>query len=263
MRIGVTFSPTDRWEAIVEAARAADEEGLEGVGFWDHYHSQRPEWSYITGWSAHAGLAMVTSHVRLVPMVLCGPNYLLGVLARESSVLAIISRGRFELGIGAGDYEAEFTAWGVPFPDAPSRVAMLEESIAALREIWQGKLVDWQGEHVRLSAAASTPAPPQSPRVVVGVGKSRRMIESAVGYADELNVYADEDAIRAAHVAIDRSARDVTVSVYRHFDYGNWPADLRADLGRWESLGVDRVFVNAGYGDDLAGRVRELAAAHR
>ena len=261
MRVAVTLSPTAQWEGILDAARLADELGLDAIGFWDHYHSQQPDWSYITGWSAHAALAMVTSRVRLVPMVLCRPNHLLGVIARESSVLQVASRGRFELGIGAGDYEAEFAAWGVPFPDREARLGALGETIEALREIWKGRLVTYPGRYVRLRDAASTPAPPAPPRVVVGVGKSRALVERAVAYADELNVYADEAFVRRAREAIDGSGREVALSLYRHFDYGAWPTDLRSDLDRWRSLGVERVFVNVGYGDDLPGRVRELAAA--
>ena len=51
-------------------------------------------------------------------MVLCRPNHLLRVLAKESSLLQIATGGRFELGIGAGDYPGEFAAWNVAFPDA-------------------------------------------------------------------------------------------------------------------------------------------------
>ncbi|MGI8703349.1 MAG: LLM class flavin-dependent oxidoreductase, partial [Candidatus Limnocylindrales bacterium] len=82
----------------------------------------------------------------------------MGPLPRRSSVLALASGGRFELGIGAGDWPASFTAWGQPFPDAQSRIARLEETVRALREIWTGKQVTFQGEHVRLTKAASTPA---------------------------------------------------------------------------------------------------------
>ena len=112
MRVGVTLSPTAQWEGVLEAAKVADELGLDAVGFWDHYHSQKPEWSYITGWAAHAALAMVTSRVRLVPMVLCRPNHLLGVIARESSILRSARGGGFGAGVGAGDQEPELRHGG-------------------------------------------------------------------------------------------------------------------------------------------------------
>ena len=261
MRVGVIFSPTGNWPAILEAAKVADSSGLDTVGFWDHYHSEQPEWAYVCGWSAYGALATATKTIRLVPMVICRLNYTLGVLAKESSVLSIASGGRFELGIGAGDYPVEYTAWHQPFPDASTRVAALEETVLALREIWQGKLVTFEGEHIQLTNAACTPAPPTPPRVVAGVGSSKRMIRSAVKYADELNVYADEEVIRYAHQEIEAAGRAVDLSVYRHFDWDKWPDDLQGDLWKWKEHGAGRVFVNIGYGADLVQRVGEVAAA--
>lgn len=169
-------------------ALLAERLGLDAVGFRDHYHSEQPAWALTCGWSAYGYLTAVTERIRLVPMVLCRPNYLLGVLAKESSILQIASGGRFELGIGAGDYPKEFTAWNVPFPPVEEQLVLLAESVAALREVWRGELVTFQGKHVHLRDAACTPAPPVPPRVVVGFGNSRRLIDAAVKYADDLNV---------------------------------------------------------------------------
>ncbi len=259
MRVGIVLSPAGNWPAILAAAQLADSSGLDAVGFWDHYHSERPEWAYVCGWSAYGALAMATSRIHLVPMVICRLNYTTGVLAKETALISIVSGGRFELGIGAGDYPAEYTAWHQPFPDAGTRVAALEETIAALRLLWKGELVTFEGQHVQLTNAACTPAPPAPPRVVAGVGGSRRLIRSAVAYADELNVYADEELLRYARAEIERSGRAVDLSVFLHWN--EWPADLRGELGRWAALGVSRSFVNIGYDADLAGRVAELAAA--
>ncbi|MDQ3871436.1 MAG: LLM class flavin-dependent oxidoreductase, partial [Chloroflexota bacterium] len=116
MRIGAILSPVADWKLVLEAARAADELGLDAVGFWDHYHSPRPEWGYVCGWSAYGYVAAMTRRVRLVPMVLNNLHYEPGVLAKESSLLSIVSGGRFELAIGAGDWPQSFAAWGRPYP---------------------------------------------------------------------------------------------------------------------------------------------------
>ena len=261
MRVGVVFSPTGNWPAILEATKLAEDQGIEAVGFWDHYHSEKPEWAYVCGWSAYGALSASTQSIRFVPMVIARLNYTLGVLAKETSVLSIASGGRFELGIGAGDYPVEYTAWHQPYPDGVTRVAALEETVLALRELWQGKLVQFDGVHVRLSNAACTPAPPSSPRVVVGVGSSRRMVRSAVRYADELNVYADEDILRYAQEQITASGRTIDISVYRHYDWDKWPDDLAGDLWKWSQEGEARVFVNIGFGADLVQRTREVTAA--
>lgn len=87
LQVGVTFGPTGSWTDVVEGTLLAERLGLDAVGFWDHYHSERPEWALTCGWLTHGYLAAVTERIRLVPMVLCRANYLLGVLAKESSIL--------------------------------------------------------------------------------------------------------------------------------------------------------------------------------
>lgn len=188
-------------------------------------------------------------------MVICRLNYTLGVLAKESAILAIGSGGRFELGIGAGDYPIEYSSWHQPFPDATTRVELLEETVLALRQIWHGGAVTYSGTHVQLTDAACTPVPP---RVVAGVGGSRRMIRSAVAYADELNLYGNEELVKFTRAEIAKSGRAINLSVALTWE--QWPDDVRGTLNKWEDLGVSRVFVTMGFYPDMVKRVAELAA---
>src|SRR5437879_1777005 len=203
MRIGINLGPTGDWSAILAAAKMADASGFDALSFLDHYHAPKLEWPYLCGWSLYGALAMATSRIHLVPMVIDRLNYLPGVLAKETATLSILSGGRFELGIGAGDFFEEARAWGVAVPDAAARITGLKETILVLRRIWTGEQVTFEGEQLHLTNAASTPVPPAPPRVVIGAGSSRRLIHSAVEYADEINVYADEEIIRFARQHID------------------------------------------------------------
>ena len=262
MGIGVTFGPTNNVDEVFAATRRAEELGLDAVGCWDHYHSEQPEWAMVTGWSIYGYLAAITTRLQLVPMVLCRPNHLLGVLAKESSMLQLASNGRFELGIGAGDYPVEFTAWNVPFAPASERIALLSESMLALREVWKGELVSWQGEQVRLSSAGCTPVAPVPPRVVAGVGNSKRLVDAAVPWADEINVYEDDVTFDRARTALSAAGRsDVPVSVFAHREWDRLPDDLPGRLRRWHERGANRYFVTVGWADDLVARVEEIAAA--
>ena len=258
MRVGAVLSPVAEWKPIIEAARAADDAGLDSVGFWDHYHSPKPEWGYACGWSAYGYLAAITERVRFVPMVLNALHYELGVLAKESSMLAIASADRFELAIGAGDWPESFVAWGAAYPDASTRLEMLEEKVRALTRIWRGEPVSFDGEHVRLDGAICTPAPPRPPRVIVGVGASRRTLRSAVAFADEVNLYTDPALLEEAQRLIAASGRDVGVSIFLSWEFDKWPADAAAALREWAERGVDRAFVSIGT-EDMRARVSELA----
>ncbi len=239
MRIGVNLGPNGDWPAIIVAAQIADKSGFDALSFLDHYHTEKLEWPYISGWSAFGALAMVTSQIRLVPMVIDRLNYLPGVLAKEITTLSIASAGRFELGIGAGDFFEEAQAWGIEVPDASARIMGLKETVTILRRIWQGEKVTFEGEQFHLVNAASTPVPPKPIHVVVGAGSSRRLIRSAIEYADEINVYADDDIIRFARQEINAANRVVNLSVY----VWDWPEDISMKLALWEQLGVERVFL--------------------
>ena len=239
MRIGVNLGPNGNWPAIVAAAQVADKSGFDALSFLDHYHTEKLEWPYICGWSAYGALAMMTSRIHLVPMVIDRLNYLPGVLSKETTTLSIASAGRFELGIGAGDYFEEARAWGIEVPDASTRITGLKETVTILRRIWQGEKVTFEGEQFHLVNAASTPVPPIPIRVVVGAGSSRRLICSAVEYADEINVYADDDVIRFARQEIESSNRVVSLSVY----VWDWPENIFAKLALWEQFGIERVFL--------------------
>src|SRR5919198_4169415 len=239
MRIGANLGPTGDWDAILSAARTADGSGFDAISFLDHYHAPKVEWAYLCGWSLYGALAMATSRIHLVPMVIDRLNYLPGVLAKETSTLSIVSGGRFELGIGAGDFFEEAAAWGLAVPDAAARITALKETVTVLRQIWAGELVTFEGEQLHLNNAASTPAPLTPPRVVVGAGSSRRLVRSAVEYADEVNVYADDELIRFARDEIEGSNRSVALSVY----VWDWPEDIAEKLTAWEELGVERAFL--------------------
>lgn len=155
MRIGVNLGPTGDWSAMLEAAKEADNLGFDAVGFLDHYHTDKLEWPYLCGWSAYGALAMTTSRIHLVPLMIDRLNYLPGVLAKETSTLSIVSAGRFELGIGAGDYFEEARAWGTEVPGASARIAGLKETITVLRSIWKGEQLTFEGEQLHLKNAGS------------------------------------------------------------------------------------------------------------
>jgi alkanesulfonate monooxygenase SsuD/methylene tetrahydromethanopterin reductase-like flavin-dependent oxidoreductase (luciferase family) len=256
VRIAVVLSPVADAAAVIEAARAADEAGLDAVGLWDHYHSARPDWAYVSGWSVYGAIAAMTTNVHLVPMVLNNLHYEPGVLAKESSILSLASGGRFELGIGAGDWPESFAAWGRPFPPRDDRVARLAETVEALRLVWTGLPTTYRGRHVELHDAICTPAPVAPPRVVIGVGKSRLLLERVASFADEVNVYDDAPIVDAAFRV--RAEGGPAVSVFATWEWDKWPADAAGAVRSFAQRGFDRLFVSIG-GADMPARVAQLA----
>ncbi len=256
MRVGINLRPSGDWPDMLATALAAEALGFDSIGFLDHYHTDKLEWPYICGWSAYGALAMATSRIHLVPMVIDRLNYLPGVLAKETSVLSIISGGRFELGIGAGDYFEEAQAWGIEIPSSTARITGLKETIMILRRIWKGEQVTFEGGQIHLKNAACTPIPPGPPRIVVGAGSSRRLLHSAIEYADEINVYADDEFIRFARREIEASQRAVALSAF----VWDWPENIAEKLTTWKELGVERTFVTIWHPSEQLAALAELAA---
>ena len=194
--------------------RTADEQGLDAIGLWDHYHSEKPDWAYVAGWSAYGALAAITTRVRLVPMVLNNLHYEPGVITKESSVLSIASAGRFELGIGAGDWPDSFAVSGKAIPTRRRAARAHGRNVQALRMLWTGEEVDFSGTHVQLRKACCTPAPAAPPRVMVGVGGSRRTLAAALPIADELNLYPDEALVAEAQTMVSAAGRAIDLSLF-------------------------------------------------
>lgn len=239
MRIGINLGLTANWEAVLAAVRKADEYGFDAVSFPDHYQAEGPDNGQVCGWSLYGAVAVQTTRIKLLPMVLCRFNYLPGMLAKESTIVSLLSQGRFELGIGAGDYFEEMEAWGVPVPEANERIEALKETVLVLQRIWQGEPVTFEGKYLHIHNGLSVPRPIHTPRVVVGVGSSRRLLRSAVEYADEINVFGTVDLIREAQREIALSGRTITLSAF----VWKWRENVEDLLQMWEQLGVERAFV--------------------
>ena len=107
--------------------------------------------------------------------------------------LHAMSGGRVELGLGAGWFEEEHAAYGIPFPSVGERFERLEEQLAIITGLWAtdvGDTFDFSGKHYSLSNSPALPKPVQTPRppIIVG-GHGRRVTPRlAAAYADEFNI---------------------------------------------------------------------------
>src|SRR5699024_2294002 len=129
-----------------------------------------------------------------------------------------MSRGRVELGIGAGWFEAEHTAYGIPFPPTTERFDRLEESLQVITGMWRtpvGQRFSFPGPHYPVTDSPALPKPVRAPRppvLIGGVGK-RRTPDLAARFADEYNQPFVPLADQAGHIervraACDRHGRD-------------------------------------------------------
>jgi alkanesulfonate monooxygenase SsuD/methylene tetrahydromethanopterin reductase-like flavin-dependent oxidoreductase (luciferase family) len=226
MRIGVTLGQVDgatgQTVAVADLARQAETAerlGFESVWLMDHFWSER-DGRRAGGHEPLISLAFIaarTERVQLGVLVLCHAFRHAGQLAREAAALADASGGRLVLGLGAGWYDAEFEAFGLPVQRKVSRLA---EAVPLLKRLLAGETVDHEGESLTLRGASiiGSAAPPP-----LWLGALQpRMMDLAARHADGWNtVWGGADTawfaeqltrFRAAQAAAGRAAAEVTVS---------------------------------------------------
>ncbi len=155
---------------LIEQAVRAEQAGFDFLVISDHFHPWLAEHGHSPfAWSVLGAVATRTSRIGLGTMVTCPfMRYHPAVIAQASATLAVMSRGRFTLGLGAGERLNEHVI-DVGWPDVEARHAMLVESAEAIRELWSGDLVSYEGTHVKVRRAQLYDVPPNPPDMFVAV----------------------------------------------------------------------------------------------
>jgi F420-dependent oxidoreductase-like protein len=183
------------YDDLLAVARTAEDLGFGAFFRSDHYLGMGTEGlpGPTDAWITLAGLARDTNTIRLGTLMTSVTFRHPGPLAISVAQVDQMSGGRVELGIGAGWYEAEHTAYGIPFPSTRERFDRLEESLAVVTGLWttpNGERFSFDGAQYQLADSPALPKPVQSPRppVLVGGKGKRRTPALAARYADEFNI---------------------------------------------------------------------------
>ena len=169
------------YDDLLAVARRTEETGFDAFFRSDHYLTMGGDGlpGPTDAWVTLAGLARETSRIRLGTLMTAATFRLPGPLAISVAQVDQMSGGRVELGIGAGWFEAEHTAYGIPFPSLGERFDRYEEQLAVITGLWgtpPGETFDFDGQHYRLSDSPALPKPVQDggiPIIVGGAGKKR------------------------------------------------------------------------------------------
>ncbi|MFK0015440.1 LLM class F420-dependent oxidoreductase [Streptomyces sp. NPDC091027] len=181
------------YETLLAVAKATEDLGFDAFFRSDHYLKMGSADGLpgpTDAWITLAGLARETRRIRLGTLMTAGTFRLPGVLAIQVAQVDQMSGGRVELGLGAGWFEEEHKAYGIPFP--PDRMSRLEEQLAVVTGLWAtapGATFDYEGRHYRVENSPALPKPAQAKvPVLVGGHGARRTPRLAARYADEFNM---------------------------------------------------------------------------
>src|SRR6266516_1636462 len=134
LRFGVVSESVRPGQAWLDFARRVEDSGVDTLLLRDHF-SAGAFGQQLAPFSALAAAAAVTSRLRVGTLVLSNDFRHPAIVAHEAASLHHLSGGRFELGIGAGWYQPEYSAAGIPFDGPRQRIDRLEESLTTPNRI--------------------------------------------------------------------------------------------------------------------------------
>jgi F420-dependent oxidoreductase-like protein len=198
MRLRIFTEPQQgaTYDDLLAVARTTEELGFDAFFRSDHYlrigEGDRGP-GPTDAWITLAGLARETSRVRLGTLVTSSTFRLPGPLAVAVAQVDAMSGGRVEFGIGAGWYDDEHRAHGIPFPSTRERFDRLEEQLAIITGMWTtpvGKRFSYNGRHYELTDSPALPKPVQQPHppIIIGGYGTKRTPALAARYAQEFNL---------------------------------------------------------------------------
>lgn len=289
MRVGLALPHYDfsfpdgagvSWLALVDAAQRAERLGFDSGWVSDHFFLDLeryggpadPPMGSMEPFTSLAGLAVATERIRLGTLVASAPFRHPAILAKMATAIDLASKGRFELGLGAGWYQREFDAFGYPFGTTGDRFEILEATVRSVAALLGEGPVDLQAGTFRLTGAFNRPRPAQQPRPPIWVGGKGgpRLMRLVARHADGWNIvwrmtpedYADRLAtLEAACAKANRDPATVRRSVGLFAVVGEDDAQVAeryAALQRWmPGRSMDEVPLEAFAADTLTGTVEQ------
>ena len=262
MKVGIAFAnigPFGSAEGAVAVGRAAEAAGIdslwtvEHVVYPDEYGSAYPyddsgrmamapdtdltdPLTWLTWVGAH------TSTLRLATGILILPERNPVVLAKQLGTMDALTGGRIDLGIGVGWLREEFDALGIPWE---RRGARTDEYVAAMRTLWSGNSVSFDGDFVSFSGVSSNPKPVNGSVPIVIGGHSDAAARRAGRLGDGFWPGKGDldhllDVMRREAEAHDRDPDAIEVTWAGDLTAGEDPVTAAAALA---AKGVSRVIV--------------------
>lgn len=159
---------------LVRNASRAEEAGFDFVAISDHFHPWLSSQGHSpAAWTVLGAIAARTQRIGLVTAVTCPTiRYHPATVAQSAATLALLSDGRFTLGLGSGENLNEHVV-GQGWPHPGERQDMLFEAIGLIQKLWSGEEVTEDGEYYSVDRAKLWDVPKQPIEIAVAAGGPR------------------------------------------------------------------------------------------
>ncbi len=276
LRVMIEPQEGGAYAEMLGLAQRAEAIGFGGFFRSDHYLPMNvpPESEATDAWATLAGFARETTTIRLgvlvSPMTFRHPSEFAKVVATVDQM----SGGRLDVGMGAGWFEKEHVAYGLPFPPPAERMDRLEDSLEICTRLWADGPATYEGKQFSLKNAPGYPKPTQRPHppIIIGGGGPKRTPRLAAQFGNEYNsfgaktdVFAErKQRVMDACASQNRDPSSLIYSVMCPTIVGKDDADLRRrsqqrlDFNR-QNDDVDAWIANMQNGGSLVGTVQDVA----
>jgi F420-dependent oxidoreductase-like protein len=230
------------YDDLLRVAQASEAAGYDAFFRSDHYLAMGDgsgEPGPTDAWLTLAALARETSRIRLGTLVSSATFRLPGPLAVGVAQVDRMSGGRVDFGLGAGWFESEHAAYGIPFPPLRERFDRLAEQFEVITGLWRtpvGERFSFAGRYYTVTDSPALPKPvqPAGPPVIVGGLGKKRTPELAARFASEINVpFAAMDAVAGQFERVDAACRAI----------GRDPSELVRSTAQTIAVGRDEAEV--------------------
>ena len=242
------------WADFLAVWRAADDiELFESAWTMDHFYPLTPplDGMHLESWAVLAAMAQATKRLRLGCMV-NGMHYRHpAVTANAAVTVDHISGGRFNLGLGAGWFEPESNAYGIPLCSLKERFDRFDEGLEVIDSLLTKERTDFSGHYYQLSNARCEPKPVQSRiPIAIGGGGPKRTLPAVARWADLWDLAgpgsperwrATSDLLDERCAAIGRDPSEIRRSVHLMWSDDDDPAAMAETAARYGEAGVDLV----------------------
>ncbi|MEA3184549.1 MAG: hypothetical protein QOJ74_1026 [Ilumatobacteraceae bacterium] len=261
------------WADFLEVWLAADDIDLfESAWTMDHFYPLSPplDGTHLESWAVLAAMAQATKRLRLGCMV-NGMHYRHpAVTANAAVTIDHISGGRFILGLGAGWFEPESTAYGISLGTLKERFDRFDEGLEVITSLLTNEYTDFNGHYYQLTKAGCEPKPVQT-RLPIAIGGRgpKRTLPAAARWADMWDLAGPEspamwkatsDLLDQQCAEIGRAPSEIRRSVHLMWPEDAEPTTMAETAAAYAEAGVDLVIfsMRAPY---YAARLEPLAAA--
>jgi F420-dependent oxidoreductase-like protein len=227
----------DQWRTMRDLAVKADSGPWSSLWVYDHFHTVPvpTEEATYEAWSLMSAFGAVTERIRLGQMCTCMAYRNPAYLAKVAATVDVVSGGRVEMGIGAGWYEHEWRAYGYGFPGAGDRLAMLDEGVQIMRQLWTEGTATLDGKHYQIDGAIGRPLPLQEGGIPLWIagGGEKKTLRIAAKYAKYTNFDATPDTFKHKSEILEQHCKDVGTdfgAIVRSGNYNVVIGETEADV---------------------------------